>query len=561
MKHNRRKEQSARLAAPRPRVAPAWRWLPMAAGAIFLLLASHAAWVETPTIDEFAHVPAGCAYWHHGRFSLYAENPPLWKMMMAAPLLLAGAETPEPVGNITAWDYGYMFAEVNTERYFTLFWLARMTTVLATLSCGFVLWLWARELFDERAAGITAALFYLNPNILAHGHLATIDAACMLTILLALYTLSWACRRPGRWRMAVAGLAWGAALLTKFTAVLLLPVLPVLLLIRRWRLWRSFAADSVLLLVVALLIVNLGMGLEGSFTRLESFVMTSSFGRSLQQSLPGWVSVPLPRSYVEGFDQQKRDTEQGEFGSYLFGAWSDSGWWYYNLVALVVKNPLLVVVLVIVGPWFWPRRPQHRPVAEIAVPLVVLLASMTLFNQLNIGVRYLLPIFPLALLLAAAVWRGQQRWQRWLAPLVLLLHAGTAARLHPAYLSYFNLAVGGPGRGHHVLLDSNLDWGQDLYRVPSALAQIGYHGPVALLYFGHVPPKLYGIDYQLPPPRSIEGVLAVSLQYLMGGSYLALGPGGRMYDIPPDYIAWLRQYPPRLKAGSIWIFDTRGPRG
>jgi hypothetical protein len=125
--------------------------------------------------------------------------------------------------------------------------------------------------------------------------------------------------------------------------------------------------------------------------------------------------------------------------------------------------------------------------------------------------------------------------------------------------------VGGPGQGHYVLLDSNLDWGQDLYRVPQALAEIDYRGPVGMLYFGHVPPSMYGIDYYLPPPEPTEGVFAVSVQLFMGGSYVVTGPDGMLYQISPQHVAWLRQFTPRAKAGSVWIFDARssaasGPR-
>src|SRR5687768_16745272 len=99
-----RGEQAQPTAAAR---SAAWRWLAVAAGLIFLALASHAAWIQTPTIDEFAHVPAGCAYWKHGRLDLYAENPPLWKLVMAAPLILARADVPEPAAQASPWEYGY----------------------------------------------------------------------------------------------------------------------------------------------------------------------------------------------------------------------------------------------------------------------------------------------------------------------------------------------------------------------------------------------------------------------------------------------------------------------
>jgi 4-amino-4-deoxy-L-arabinose transferase-like glycosyltransferase len=556
-----KKHQPASKSPPAPPSA-AWRWLAVFCALTFLVLAGHAAWVETPTIDEFAHVPVGCLGWTQGRFDLYAKNPPLWRMAMATPVLLAGAETPSPRGDTSgwaAWLYGYDFLAANEVRYLRLFWLARLVSVAGTLLCGLILYLWTTRLLGDFAAAVTTSLFFLNPNVLAHGHLATTDMACAFTVLLTLFALSWTYRQPAWWRVVLLGLAWGAALLTKFTAVLLLPVLLGLIAWHRWPSWRRIAMDAAVLLSVACLAVNVGMGFKGSFARIDSFTMGSQFGQGLQRSLPAWLPVPLPRDYAEGFDQQKRDTERGEFGNYLFGVWSREGWWHYNLVAMAVKNPLSVVILLCVGPWWWRRVPiSRRELWEAALPAVVLLASMVLFNRLNIGVRYLLPVFPLALLLAAPVWHGGRRWQPWLAGALLLLHVGTAAMIHPRYLSYFNLAVGGPSAGHGVLLDSNLDWGQDLYRLPEALAALGHQGPIGLLYFGHVPPGLYGLDYYLPPPTPAEGVFAISVQYYMGGSYAVTGPDGLMYQVSPEHIGWLRQFPPTSRAGTIWIFDTRG---
>src|SRR5690606_29759305 len=143
----------------------------------------------------------------------------------------------------------------------------------------------------ERAAAITAALFYLNPNVLAHGHLATIDIASAATILLALYALRTACRREGWLPMALAGLAFGAALLVKFTAVLMLPVAAVYLTRHRWKRWRRLAADVVWFAAAAWLGVNAGMAFQGSFQRLDSYSLVSQFGQGMQQSLLGWLPV------------------------------------------------------------------------------------------------------------------------------------------------------------------------------------------------------------------------------------------------------------------------------
>ena len=61
------------------------RWirpgLPIAAALVFFALSLDAARLETPTVDEFAHLPAGASYLEHADFALFAKNPPLMKML------------------------------------------------------------------------------------------------------------------------------------------------------------------------------------------------------------------------------------------------------------------------------------------------------------------------------------------------------------------------------------------------------------------------------------------------------------------------------------------------
>jgi hypothetical protein len=133
-------------------------------------------------------------------------------------------------------------------------------------------------------------------------------------------------------------------------------------------------------------------------------------------------------------------------------------------------------------------------------------------------------------------------------------------RVHPDYLAYFNAAAGGEDGGHRLLLDSNLDWGQDLYRLPAALDRLGYAGKIGLLYFGHVDPALYGIRHEIIPKFPVTGVLAVSVNFLMGAEYAAVAPGGQLVWVEKDHLAWLRSQQPVARCGSIWIFDTRAGR-
>jgi hypothetical protein len=106
-----------------------------------------------------------------------------------------------------------------------------------------------------------------------------------------------------------------------------------------------------------------------------------------------------------------------------------------------------------------------------------------------------------------------------------------------------------------------LDWGQDLYRVRAAAEAIDADAPLYLLYFGHVDPALYGLRYQLLPPTPVEGLVAVSENFLHGYSYLTVAPGGAMTAVAGDTAAWLRSREPAARIGSILLFDTRGGDG
>jgi 4-amino-4-deoxy-L-arabinose transferase-like glycosyltransferase len=551
--------------------ARGWPALAAAAAALFLALALRAAWLETPTVDEFAHVPAGVAYLERGAFGLYAKNPPLFKMIAAAPLVAAGAVTPPLPGDLGAgwapWEHGARFLAANRGRYLHLFFLARLASIGAALLTGLLLHRWARSLFGAAPAAIVTAAFFLDPTVLAHGHLATVDAGAMLAIVLALLALRRAGAAPSPTRLALAGAAWGAALAVKFTALLLAPVVLVLVVAGRPGRRRAAAADLAVLAAAAVLTVNLAFGFAGSGRPLGSFAFVSGFARAAQRALPAWVPVPLPAAYVDGFDAQKLDTERGEFPAYLLGTWRPVGPWYYDLVALGAKTPLPALALFAAGVVALARGalPWRERFAVLA-PILALLAALTALNSLKIGVRYLLPALPLLYLAGAALWpRLPGRRATLAAAALVLTQAGSALAAHPDYLAYFNAAAGGDARGHRVLLDSNLDWGQDLYRVPGELARLGYTGTIGLLYFGHVDPALYGISYALVPPYPVAGVLAVSVNFLEGAEYAAFAPDGQRVWIERGHLAWLRGRRPVARCGSIWIFDTRagasGPPG
>jgi hypothetical protein len=188
--------------------------------------------------------------------------------------------------------------------------------------------------------------------------------------------------------------------------------------------------------------------------------------------------------------------------------------------------------------------------------MVLLLAVFILLSKVDYGIRYILPVLPLALIYTARLvpWaRAQGRTVRAAAAALLLCYPVSILLSTPDTLSYFNALAA--GRGDRILLESNLDWGQGLKRLRAYMDREALHH-IPLAYFGHVDPALYGIAWQPPDPR-LPGRAAVSANFLHGYAY-ATHAGGRIVPVPAGAFAWLARY--RRVAdigGGIYIYDVR----
>jgi hypothetical protein len=234
----------------------------------------------------------------------------------------------------------------------------------------------------------------------------------------------------------------------------------------------------------------------------------------------------LPDAYLYGVLRFARHSERRR--AFLLGEQSDEGWWYYFPVTLALKTPLPLLLLAgaaaALGLFDWRR---HARDAWLWLPPIAYLA-LSMSRSLNIGHRHLLPLVPFVLLGAArafvALWRRGRPAARGALVLLLVWYGASVLRVHPHYLAYFNELVR-PDEGHRFLVDSNLDWGQDL---PGLKAYMDRNGiaKLKLSYFGTAEPRFYGIQCErlpgYPPPPDPVGavepgdVVAVSATNLEG---------------------------------------------
>jgi hypothetical protein len=157
--------------------------------------------------------------------------------------------------------------------------------------------------------------------------------------------------------------------------------------------------------------------------------------------------------------------------AYLFGQTSRAGFWYYYPAALLFKLPLGFLGLLGLGlVMAW--RMKSVPVA-ILVGFSLGIFAVGAASRINIGIRHVLPLITFFAIIAAVGVRNTLEWQpnRTRIVVVLLAWMGLSSLwVHPDYLAYFNeLALGHPEK---ILIDSDLDWGQDYDRAAERLREL-----------------------------------------------------------------------------------------
>ncbi len=553
------------------------RWAVALLLTAFVLLCAHGLLWDTPTVDEFAHLPAGWYYWQTGNFALFPQNPPLVKLLSALPLFLLhpAVDTAARVQNTGwyPWVFGTDFMERNRAIYDRVFLLGRLPIVLLGVLTGLLVYRWSRELYGRGAGLVALTLFVFCPSIVAHAHLATVDLGSACFTVLALHRLDRYVRKPTWRRLLLCGLALGAAELAKFTGILLYPIFLILMGVAmaappdlrekgredgkpgwRGRLgrlgWGLGGLAGIFLL--SLLVIDLGYLFQGVGRPLREFRFGSRSMSRVASVLPG-LPAPLPASYLQGVDDLQLINEVGEYPNYLFGRWSRQGFKAYYLITLLYKSPLLLLLAFLLAPFA--RARNVRGQLFLWLPALALFLAFSFLTRVDYGIRYVLPVLPLACIYAGrlALWLSTRgRTLRVAGLACLAIYPLSVLRATPDTLDYFNVLAG--GQGDRILLDSNLDWGQGLKRLKRYMDREGIE-TIGLAYFGHVDPAIYGIRWQFPDP-SRPGPVAISANFLHGYPY-ATYANGHILPIPPGAFRWVGRSPRVAElGGGIFVYQV-----
>jgi len=517
--------------------------------AMHFILAFTSAWVKSPTIDEYTYISTGYLYVKTGEFRLDRTHPPLIRLLIGLPLQLLDIK--QPALRMDEWDdpisyeLGYVIGsdmlllQRNNIQQILIF--SRLPVMLLSCLLAWLLFYWGRELYGASGGLVVLFLYCFSPNILAHARLATLDLGASFFIVLALFSVYLYIKSPNLLRLCISGIALGAALLAKATALILLPIYFVALI---WVLVRSIKSiydfpvvecvkRITLLFFCVLITLFLAYGYPFKpFYYLDT--LSNVFTKSLSSGKGGAMIPGMPHRH---------------YAFYLLGNYSTDGWPYYYLVAMAVKTPLAVFVSLGIFLAFGRRRWRGATDALI-IGTIVILHTLAVFNRVNIGLRHILPFYPLMFLYLGRVadLNHKRIWAVVLSALAIW-YAASCVSIYPDFLSYFNLAAGGPDNGHELLDDSNIDWGQDLGR----LASIKEEYPGEDLYIAHqwlFLPTPFGFDARLLKKEQIlsppKGIVAVSKHWAIRH---------RISQRSPDYFDWLDRYEPIGEVGhSLWLF-------
>jgi hypothetical protein len=557
------------------------------------------------TADEPGHAAAGFSYWRYNDYRMNPENGNLPQRWMAIPFLFGGYSFPS--SDSEAWRSAdaatlsdQLFYHSGNDA-FGMTLLGRAMSGLLAVILGALVWWWSRRLFGPVGGMLSLLLFVLDPTVLANGALMTSDTASALFLAASVLGVWTVLHQITPGRVLLSALLMGGLFVSKMSAFLIAPVAVALAIIRLFagppptlkfggvrNLSTRASRAATFAVVAAVHVAVVALVIWGSYGfRYRAFADGAPADTAFS---PAWSEVlgsPAVAGHADGrpaipriFDCLRAHQLLPE--AYLYGAayvWkfsnfrvgflngqvNFSGWWMFFPYTFLVKTPLPIFGVIALALAALRRRSAYQ-----TLPLWILLGvywAAALGSHLNIGHRHILPTYPLLFVLcgAAGTWtgglstedgvdRGSRVWGWTLCVLTAAL-ALDAAVCFPNYLAYFNLIAGGPANAYRHLVDSSLDWGQDLPALKRYLDQHHSEGPAYLSYFGVASPDSY----------------KVPAKYLYGVRGQDVPPAVQMVEFPANNVKeaagnWLQQHPQyqamggaNSKSGGVVVMFLRTP--
>lgn len=516
----------------------------------FIIFSSISMMNNSATFDEPNIITSGYSYWKTGDYRLTFEHPPLAKLIAGFPLLFISPQPVLPLESeewqlsatpegafIQQWQFSQnFFFRMNNDAE-TMLLYSRIPFLFIGVLLGVYMYSFTKKLLLKHqitehhaiyGAFFALFLYTFSPLMLAYTTLAITDVAITAFFFITIY-YAWQWTETKRMRdLLLCGLFFGLANATKFTGLYIISVLMVLFIFIIYS-EKEKRKEKMIVVAKAFLII-LFMGV---------FIVGATYGFTNSSS------------YIDGFTFVREHSTVGH-NAYLFGEYNAEGWWYYFIVAFVVKTPIPFMIFLAAALFFMDK--EKRCIAKetvfLLVPAILYFVAFML-NNINIGVRHILPVYPFIFVFAATEITTQltKHKSKILISITALCIAWSIIAIFfitPHYLAYFNEFVGGPDNGAKVLLDSNIDWSQDISRLEKWLKQNNLkEDPQYYAIFSLEPLAYRNMTTKSMPCSPHLGLFIVS--------------ANELYDLGQRYqgcLVWLEEETPSEKVGySIFIYN------
>lgn len=572
---------------------------------VALILAITSVWNDSPIVDEIPHIGAGYSYISMGDARLNPEHPPLAKDLAGISLKIAGIKDQPAFASKFwqkdingQWEFGRKLIFGSGNDAIRLVRFAKIPELLFFILSAVIVFIWTRKLYGYLAALMAIFLFSFSPTVIAHSRFVTTDVPALFGVLLGTFFFLHYLKEPTKKNLWFAGLMFGVAQLTKFSLFLLVPffiglaVIYAFLNFRKLKIRHSLLVilNTILIIVIGYIFVVWPVYIFHTWNypperqHTDTVYLLGSYGNRL---IPDRVIQLSDKPLVRGLAQYATGllmvTQRSIGGNdtYFMGEVRNTAWPQYFPIVYFLKEPLpfwglLILVLLTLSAKlkiFNPKKIFHNTThwskehfEELAMLLwIAAYWYASIRANLNIGVRHLMPVYGFTFILLsgqlAKICTGIHS-KKMLTTYYLLLsslftwYLCESIAVYPYYLTYFNEVAGGPMGGYRYVVDSNLDWGQDVKRLATWVEKNNIK-KISLDYFGwadqtyYIKEKLIWIwagkykntrEFLADNPNG--GYIAVSATFYQGS-----------FQKPETSYAWLENYKPVTVIGnSIFVW-------
>jgi len=446
----------------------------------------------------------------------------------------------------------------------------RFPFIILTLILGIFVYFWAKKLYGKKAGLFAGFLTLFFPNFLAHGILINTDVGLALFIFISVYFfgkyLKSSQLRTNWQNLVLCGLFTGLAFASKFTSGFLIPIYLVLIIInvilsKNIKIFFKFFCGLILILTIGFLVVwmayffSFKIPPDPNLAENVSLWSGYNLSSSLQMAIEKNRIMLFPAEYYKGIFLVFRHAVSGH-GSFLLGQTSNYGWWYYFPVAILYKTPIPIFVWLILS-FFYFKKIRSKNIFDeylLIIPIIVFL-GLSMFSKANLGLRHILPIFPFVFIFISKsinlvdfkTIKFMRVQKKVLIPalgflILILWYLFSSVVTYPNYIAYFNEFAGGQKNYYKILVDSNLDWGQDAFRIKNYLDKNNIKtGYIFYPWNGDSALEYYNINLQPLPwdGQGVKGKVVISSTYL------------QLFGFD-----WLRKYPFEQITPGVFIFNV-----